>query len=167
MPTSESIQNFSQPDNPFEDGRQSEAAVAIARGTQRCLISHGFASLAEMTLRNGRRADLIALADSGEIWIIEIKSSLADFRADQKWPEYRDYCDRLFFAVAPDFPPDVLPLDTGLIIADRFGAEILRQAPEHKLAPARRKTVTTSIARIASMRIQGITDADLIDKIAR
>ena len=173
MAASESIQKigqtfgrtFDEPLNPLVDGRQSEAALAIARGTQRCLIAHGFASLAELTLRSGRRADLIALADSGEIWIIEIKSSLADFRADQKWPEYREFCDRFFFAVGRDFPQAVLPADTGLIVADRFGAEILREAPEHKLAAARRKTLTTTFARVAALRIHAITDPDLVQKI--
>ncbi len=144
-----------------DDGRQSEAALAIARGASRCLLAHGFARLTELTLANGRRADLIALNNKGVIIIAEVKSSLADFRADQKWPEYRDYCDRFYFAVAPDFPVDVLPPDTGLILADRYGGEIVRAAPEHKLAGARRKEVTQRFARIAALRLQGIADPEL------
>jgi hypothetical protein len=104
------------------DGRQSQAALDIARGTRRLLLSHNLASLPEVSLANGRRADITALSDRGEIWIVEIKSCVDDFRADNKWPEYREFCDRLFFAVAPDFPQQMLPPDTGLIVADRFGA---------------------------------------------
>ena len=143
------------------DGRQSETAAAIARGAGRCLLAHGFARLPEFTLPNGRRADLCAMADNGDVWIVEIKSSLADFRADQKWPEYRDYCDRLFFAVDRDFPVEVLPDDCGLIIADKWGAEIVRPAPEHKLAAARRKALTLRFARVAALRLQGMADPEL------
>ena len=100
------------------------------------------------------------MADSGEIWIVEIKSSLEDFRCDQKWPEYREFCDRLFFAVAPTFPRQVLPEDTGLIVADRYGGEVLRPAPEHKLAGARRKAMTLRLARTAALRLQGVIDPE-------
>src|SRR5262245_31666253 len=99
--------------------RLSQAAVDIARGVARLLHSHQMATVAEGSLSNGRRADMIAIA-GGEIWIVEVKSSLEDFRADHKWPEYRAFCDRLFFAVAPAFPRAVLPADTGLIVADRY-----------------------------------------------
>ena len=153
--------------DPLADGRQSPAARDIARGTRRCLLAHGFASIPELTLACGRRADIVALADGGEIWIVEVKSSLADFRVDQKWPDYRDDCDRLFFAVAPDFPRDVLPDDTGLIIADRFGAEIVRPAPEHKLSAARRKSVIARFSRAAALQLQAIADPDLAREIAR
>ena len=98
-------------------------------------------AIAEMTLRNGRRADLICLTEKGEIWIIEIKTSIEDFRVDRKWPEYRDYCDRLFFATHAGVPLDIFPEDCGLLLADRYGAEMIRAAPEHKLAPARRKVL--------------------------
>jgi hypothetical protein len=143
------------------DGRQSDTALAIARGARRCLLAHGLATITEFTLASGRRADLAALSDNGEIWIVEIKSSLADFRADQKWAEYRDFCDRLFFAVANDFPVDVLPVDCGLILADRYGAEIVRPAPEHKLAPARRKAVVHRFARVAALRLHGLADPEI------
>ena len=113
-----------------------------------------------MSLANGRRADIAAVAESGEIWIVEIKSSIEDFRTDQKWPEYRDYCDRLFFAVAPAFPREILPADTGLIIADRYGGEIVRAAPEHKLAGARRKAVTLRLVHTAAFRLQAAIDPE-------
>ena len=91
---------------------------------------------------------------------MEIKSCLEDFRTDQKWPEYREFCDRLLFAVAPGFPREVLPEDTGLIIADRYGGEIMRPAPEHKLAAARRKAMTLRVARTAALRLQAVIDPE-------
>jgi len=118
------------------------------------------APVSEVSLASGRRADIAAVAESGEIWIVEIKSSIEDFRVDQKWPEYRDYCDRLFFAVAPAFPNEILPADTGLMIADRYGGEIVRAAPEHKLAGARRKAMTLRIVRTAAFRLQAAIDPE-------
>lgn len=143
------------------DGRQSAAALAVARGAGRLLLSLGLASLPEVPLANGRRADLAALSLKDDIWIVEVKSSLADFRADQKWPEYRDFCDRLLFAVAPDFPREVLPGDVGLIVADRYGGELLRAAPEHRLLPARRKAMLIRLARIGALRQQALADPEL------
>lgn len=140
------------------DGRQSARAAEIARGTCRMLARYGVRALGELSLANGRRADLIAVAEDGAIAIIEIKSSLDDFRVDQKWPDYREFCDKLYFAVAPDFPRDVLPVDAGLIIADRFGGEILREAPEHKLAPARRKALLLRFGRVAAGRLMTLAD---------
>jgi len=150
----------SSPLGDVRDGRQSPAAFGICRGVARLLKAHGLATVSEVALANGRRADVAGVADSGEIWIIEIKSSLEDFRCDQKWPEYREFCDRLFFAVAPTFPRDVLPEDTGLIVADRYGGEILRPAPEHKLAGARRKAMTLRLVRTAALRLQGVIDPE-------
>ncbi len=147
------------PDN-LHDGRQSPAAFDIGRGVARLLRAHGMAPIPEVSLANGRRADVAAVAGSGEIWIVEIKSSIEDFRTDQKWPEYRDYCDRLFFAVAPSFPNEILPADTGLIIADRYGGEILRPAPEHKLAGARRKAMTLRLVHTAALRLQAAIDPE-------
>lgn len=151
---SESIPNLG-------DHRQSEAALAIARGARRCLLAHGLSTITELTLANGRRADLAALSDSGEFWIVEIKSSLADFRGDQKWQEYREYCDRLYFAVNKDFPAAALPEECGLILADRYGGEIVRDAPEHKLSAARRKAVMHRFARIASLRLHALADPEI------
>jgi hypothetical protein len=147
------------PVNPF-DGRQSAQAAQICRGVCRLMAMHGFACVCELSLANGRRADVVALSDSGDIWIIEIKSSLDDFRVDQKWQDYREYCDRLLFAVAPDFPTDVLPQDAGLIVADRFGGEMVRPAPEHRLAGARRKAMMLRFARIAALRLTAHHDPE-------
>ena len=118
------------------------------------------APVTEVSLANGRRADIAAVAAGGEIWIVEIKSSIEDFRTDQKWPEYRDYCDRLFFAVAPAFPREILPPDTGLVIADRYGGEVVRAAPEHKLAGARRKAVMLRLVHTAAFRLQAAIDPE-------
>jgi hypothetical protein len=142
------------------DGRQSAAALEIARGAARLLVNHGFVCLPEVALPNYRRADLMGISDKGELWIVEVKSSIEDFRADQKWPEYQDYCDRLFFAVSPEFPLDLLPETTGWIVADRFGAEIIREAPELKLAAARRKVLTVNLARLATARLMDLADPD-------
>ena len=140
------------------DGRQSETALAVARGTARLLHAHGFNVVSELPLPSGRRADLVALDASGEIWIVEIKSSVADFRADQKWMDYRLHCDRLFFATSQDVPCEIFPPDTGLIVADAFGAEFHCEAPEHKLAAATRKSMLVSIGRAAALRLQSLID---------
>lgn len=150
---------MSDPD-PLEifDRRQSEQAAAIQRGTCRLLQTLGHSVVTELPLATGRRADVMCLGRSGEIWIVEIKSSLADFQADAKWPEYRGHCDRFYFAVMSDFPHEVLPEETGLIFADRFGAELVREAPEHKLAGGRRKAVTLRFARAAASRLHATVD---------
>jgi hypothetical protein len=140
------------------DGRQSPAALDIARGTARCLDNHGFASLSEVVLATGRRVDLMGVSESGEVWIVEIKASLEDFRSDQKWPEYRDFCDRFYFAVALDFPRDVLPPGVGLIIADRYHGEVVRPTNAHRMVAARRKAVVTRFARSAAGRLHAHTD---------
>jgi hypothetical protein len=144
----------------IRDGRQSRVAFEIARGTSRCLLAHGFAPVTELTLANGRRADLVALNTSGRVWIIEIKSGLADFRSDEKWPEYRAYCDQFYFAVGRDFPVEVLPCDVGLIIADNYGGEVIRPCLDHALSGARRKEVTIRIARTAALRLQALADPE-------
>src|SRR5689334_9331170 len=115
------------------DRRQSPTARAVSRGTQRLLVTLGLSCIAELPLKSARRADLVALGGDGEIWIVEIKSSVADFRADQKWADYRMSCDRLFFATAEHVPLDIFPLDAGLILADGYGANVVRPAPEHRL----------------------------------
>lgn len=101
------------------------------------------------------------MAPDGAIWIVEIKSCLEDFRTDRKWPEYRDFADRLFFAVLPAFPLDILPDETGLIVADRYGGEILRQAPEHRLPAPRRKAMTLRLARASAARLSLLLDPTL------
>jgi hypothetical protein len=142
------------------DGRQSPAARDIARGTARLLALMGCRAIPEVVLANGRRADLLALGEKGEIAIVEVKSSLADFRADAKWPEYREFSDRLYFAVAPDFPREVLPEEVGIIVADRYGAEVVRDAPEHTLAGARRKALLLRFARVAAGRLMTLADPE-------
>ena len=140
------------------DGRQSQTALAVARGAARLLISLGFCCVSELPLASGRRADLVALGRDGEIWIVEIKSSVADFRADQKWMDYRMHCDRLFFATTTEVPCEIFPPDTGLIVADAFGAEIKCEAPEHKLHATTRKSMILCIARASSLRLQSLID---------
>jgi hypothetical protein len=140
------------------DGRQSETALAIARGTARLLHAHGFSVVSELALASGRRADLVALDTGGEIWIVEIKSSVADFRADQKWMDYRAHCDRLFFATTQQVPAEIFPKDAGLIVADGFGASVVCQAPEHRLPAATRKSMMLAFARAAALRLQALAD---------
>jgi hypothetical protein len=142
------------------DGRQSPAALDIRRGVARLLHAHQMATVAEVSLANGRRADLVAVASGGEIWIVEIKSCIEDYRADHKWPEYRAFCDRLYFAVGPAFPRDILPADTGLIVADRYGGEVVRGAPGHRLAGARRKALMLRLVHTAAMRLQEAVDPE-------
>src|ERR1700752_1489943 len=124
---------------PPVDGRQSETARAIARGTARLLRSLGFSCVSELPLPSGRRADLVALNENGEIWIVEIKSSVEDLRADKKWQDYRQHCDRLFFAFTRDLPCEIFPAETGLIVADAYGAHLHCEAPEHRPAAPTRK----------------------------
>lgn len=132
----------------------------IGRGVRRHLTRRGYATVSEMTFANGRRADLLALGPKGDILVVEVKSGLEDFRVDLKWPDYRDYCDRLYFAVDIDFPQALIPADVGLIVADAFGADILREAGEHPLAPARRKALTLAFAQLASRRLLALTDPE-------
>lgn len=143
------------------DGRQSETALLVARGARRMLRAMGFVTLPEVALPSGRRADLMALGEDGEILIVEIKSSVADFRVDRKWPDYRAHCDRLFFAIPPDLDPAIMPGDAGLMVADGFGAEVLRDAPTHKLAPATRRALTLRFAGLAADRLHALGDAGL------
>lgn len=143
---------------PPVDGRQSATALAVARGTARCLHTLGYSVVSELPLPSGRRADLVALGGDGEILIVEIKSSVADFRADQKWMDYRRHCDRMFFATVLDVPCDIFPADAGLIVADAFGATIVCEAPEHRLVAARRKAVMLRFAHAAALRLQALAD---------
>lgn len=130
----------------------------LARGVARALIGFGHACVLEMPLRARLRADVMALGRKGEIWIVECKSSRADFTSDRKWQGYLDWCDRYFWAVDPAFPTDLLPEGTGLLLADGYGAEILREAPARPLAAARRKSVMLDFARVAAQRLQAQLD---------
>jgi hypothetical protein len=136
------------------DGRQSAVAAELQRGVCRALRALGHAVVTELALANGRRADVVALAPGGDIWIVEIKSCLIDFQTDGKWPEYLPYCDRLYFAVAPDFPCHVLPEGAGLILADRYGAHLVREPLEERLGAARRKAMMLTFAQAAALRLQ-------------
>jgi hypothetical protein len=107
----------------------------------------------EISLASGRRADLVSLTRAGELWIVEIKSSIEDFRVDRKWPEYRTFCDRLFFATHPGVPAEIFPAECGFILSDGYGAEMLREAPEHRLTAATRKAMVLRLARAGAARL--------------
>lgn len=142
-------------DAPTED---LALRLLLARGVGRALAQRGYATLTEVSLANGRRADVMGLGRAGELVIVEVKSSLQDFRSDAKWPEYREYCDRFYFAVAEDFPREAIPEDCGLIVADGFGGAVLREAPVLALAAARRKAVTLRFALVGSERLRRLLD---------
>jgi hypothetical protein len=133
-----------------------DVTIAVRQGATRCLIHAGYAPIWEFSLANNRRADICGLSPKGELVIVEVKSGIHDYKSDSKWREYAPFCDLFYFAVAPDFPHDLIPSQgedaPGLIVADAFGAEIIRRAPRFDLAPARRKAVTLSFARHSAMR---------------
>ncbi len=138
--------------DPERGPSRPETTHAVTRGAARLLAALSWAPLAEVSLPNGRRADLMALGPRGEVAIVEVKSSLEDFRTDRKWTEYGEFCERFYFAVAPDFPRGVLPDGPGLIVADGFGGAVIQESPERPLAPARRKALTLMFARLAAWR---------------
>lgn len=155
---------FASPIDSFlADGRQSDTARLIQRGVGRLLTGLDFSLLYELPLASGRRADVIAFNGAGEVWIVEIKSSVEDFRVDRKWPDYRLHCDRLYFATHAGVPADLFPDDAGLIVADGYGGAVLREAPLHRLAPATRKALTLRFACVAARRIQQLIDPGLPD----
>ncbi len=129
-----------------------ETTDAVTRGAARLFVALGYAPLTEVVLPNGRRADIMALGPRGQIAIAEVKSGLEDFRVDRKWGDYLPYCDAFFFAVAPEFPREILPNEPGLIVADAFDGVVLREAPDTPLAAARRKALTLAFARLAAFR---------------
>jgi len=135
-----------------------QSGQRLARGVCRLLRSHDFATLDEVTPRSGLRVDVMALGGKGEIWVIECKSSRADFTSDRKWQGYLEWCDRFFWAVPADFPTEILPPDTGLIIADDFFGEIVAMAPLQLLAAARRRALTLKFARMAALRHHAMRD---------
>jgi hypothetical protein len=140
------------------DGRQSETALGISRGVRRMLRARGFSTVTELPLLDGRRADVVALNGEGALLIIEIKSSVADFRADHKWRDYAAYCDRLYFAIGAQIPVEIMPEDAGLIVADPYGAEILREATPRVVAPATRRAVLLRFAQAAADRLHRLAD---------
>ncbi len=130
----------------------------LARGVCRHLRSHDFVSVEELVPVSGLRVDVMALGPKGEVWVIECKSSRADFQTDHKWQGYLEWCDRFFWAVDNEFPTELLPDDTGLMLADGYDAEIIRMGSETKLAPARRKVMVQKFARHAAIRAQAARD---------
>ncbi len=141
-------------------GVRPEITRSVRRGAARCLRQAGFALAHEFGLSCGRRADILGLAPDNDLWIVEVKSGLADFRADLKWPDYDDWCDALAFAVADDFPMELIPDEVGLIVADAYGGEIVRAPSRRPLAPARRRAVTLGFARLASQRLMSLEDPE-------
>lgn len=137
-----------------------EITRRVTRGAARLFEDLGCAVVTEFALANGRRADLVALAADGRITLVEVKSGVPDFRADAKWHEYLEFCDAFYFAVAPEFPLELLPdAETcGLIVADAWEAAVLRPAPQRTLAAARRRAVTVRVARVAAQRLRALTD---------
>ncbi|MGZ8416164.1 MAG: MmcB family DNA repair protein [Methyloceanibacter sp.] len=136
------------------DRRQSPVAAELQRGVCRRFRAEGCSVVTELSLANGRRADVVALSSGGDITIIEIKSCLLDYQSDGKWHDYLPFCDRLYFAVAADFPCEVIPDAAGLILADRYGAELMRDPIEERLSAARRKAMMLCFARAAALRLQ-------------
>ncbi len=133
-------------------------APPIFRGVRRALAFRGFSSLMEFRLASGRRADVLALDTNGTIIIVEVKSGVVDFRTDQKWPDYAEWCDAFYFAVDEAFPTELIPDECGLMVADAYGAEVVREAPLRKLAPARRKTLLLRAALAGAGRLHRIED---------
>jgi len=148
------------------DGRQSEKALLVQRGVGRLLRSLGYSYVSELTLASGRRADIVAVGRKGDIWIVEIKSSLEDYRSDAKWPDYWQHCDRLFFATHPGVDLGIFPEETGLILSDGYGAEIIRDVGEARLSGAARKAVTLRFAHAAAGRLHDLADPRLAGSIA-
>lgn len=142
------------------DGRQSETALKVARGTRRLWRAIGCSTVTELVLLDGRRADIVAIGPDGSIHIVEIKSSLADFRSDGKWRDYRNHCDRLYFAIPEHLDQEIMPDDAGLIVADAYGAAIVWEAPEHKMSAATRRAVLLRFAHAAADRLHLLGDPD-------
>jgi len=136
------------------------SAPLLARGICRALDQLGYASLVEFPLINGRRADILGLGKAGDLVIVEIKSSVADFRGDRKWASYRDFADRLYFAVPDHFPQGLIPEECGLMVADPFGAAVLRDGRTTPLNPGRRRALTLRFARIAAARLRRSLDPE-------
>ena len=132
--------------------------IAVTRAATRFCALRGWAPVEQVPLPDGRRADILALLPSGEFAILEVKSCARDFLTDAKWPDYRAWCDRLYFAVDLDFPQDLLPADAGLLVTEDRDAALLREAPEHRLAPARRRSLLHRYAMLAGGRLAALSD---------
>lgn len=135
-----------------------ETAADVARGVSRLLIQEGYSPILEFTLANGRRLDVAALGPDGTVLGVEIKVAIADLKGDQKWPEYLEFCELFYFAIPPDFPDELVPPETGLIVADRYGGAIVRPSPVAAIHASRRKAVTLSFAKVAAERLSRIIE---------
>jgi hypothetical protein len=128
-------------------------AAEVARGVSRLLIQEGFSPILEFTLANGRRLDVAALGGDGTVVGVEIKVAIPDLKGDMKWPEYLEFCELFYFAIPPDFPDELVPPGTGLIVADRYGGAIVRPSPVAQIHASRRKAVTLRFAKVAAERL--------------
>ena len=137
-----------------------EITRAVSRGACRLMRQAGYSVLLEVPLPDGRRADILAIGSGADITIVEVKSSVEDWRIDAKWPDYLAWCDRLFFAVTIDFPQTLIPEPIGLIVADAYGGEVLRMPDRRPMAAARRKSLLVDCARLASERLARLQDPD-------
>lgn len=140
-----------------------ELTLAVCRGASRLMRQTGHSVLLEVPLPDGRRADIFAIGRAGELVIVEVKSSIDDWRVDSKWPDYLGWCDRLFVAVPIDFPQALIPAEVGLIVADPYGGEIMRQPPRRPVAAARRKALLVDCARLASERLARLADPEFVE----
>lgn len=143
----------------------SITAQDVARGVSRLLLQEGFSPILEFTLANGRRLDVAALGADGTVMGVEIKVAVADLKGDMKWPEYLEFCELFYFAIPPDFPDELVPSDTGLIVADRYGGAIVRPSPVAQIHASRRKAVTLRFAKVAAERLN--TALDLASETSR
>jgi len=145
-------------ENPDLDDQTLTPAEGIKRGVSRYFRDLGNAVLREFRLSNGRRVDLIGLDAKGKFTIVEVKSSPADFRTDDKWPEYLAYCDSFYFAVAAGFPMDLIPEDCGLIVADAYGAVVRRPAPPQPMNATRRRAQILRFGLAGAGRLERLLD---------
>ena len=147
----------------IERQARPEVTLAVCRGASRLMRQTGHSVLLEVPLPDGRRADILAIGRAGELAIVEVKSSIEDWRVDAKWPDYLGWCDQLFVAVPVDFPQALIPVEIGLIVADAYGGEILREPPRRPVAPARRKALLVDCARLASERLARLADPEFAE----
>lgn len=144
---------------PIVDLRQSPTALRVQRGVMRLLREQfDYCCYAEVPLANGRRADVLGIGPRGEVWIVEIKSSLTDYQVDAKWPHYKDFCDRFFFAKPPELDPDIFPASEGLIVADAHDAAVLRMAEDAPLNGSRRRAMLLKLSRLGADRVHTLMD---------
>lgn len=148
---------------PSDRQTRPELTLAVCRGASRLMRQTGHSVLFEVPLPDGRRADILAIGRAGELAIVEVKSSIEDWRVDGKWPDYLGWCDQLFVAVPIDFPQALIPAEVGLIVADAYGGEILRAAPRQPVAAARRKALLVDCARLASERLARLADPEFVE----